>query len=175
MKTITEDGEIIDTNCDECVVFFKTPYNHDRDAEAKRTALYCKDPSLTDQSFKEEVDINTIIERVMQGQELPVSLPEHFGDQAAIPTLYEARSRIAENNATFYNLAPDIRAEFLNDPGRWEDQVRKDLAAGNLANLDRMGLDTGNWIVQARPKPPEAATGGVSNPPETPKETDNKK
>lgn len=175
MKTITEDGEIIDSNCEDCVVFFKTPYNHDRDAEAARTALYCKDVTLTDQSFKEEADINVIIERLKQGAEIPVTLPEHFGDQSMIPTWLETQNRIAENNKTFYNLDPDVRSEFLNDPARWADHVKKQLQEGNLPELDRMGLDTGNWIVQTRPRPPEAATGGPPVPPETPKETETKK
>lgn len=120
--------------------FFKTPYNHDRNAESDRTGLACKDPTLTDQSFKEDADINTIIDRALKGQEFPIVLPEHFGNGVGIPSLYEARSRIAESNATFYNLPPKIREEFLNDPGRWEQQVITDLANGNTENLQRMGL-----------------------------------
>lgn len=145
MKRITEDGEIVDVNCEDCVTgiipFFKTPYNHDTTAESNRTGLKCEDPSRTDQSFKEESDINTVMERIKQGAQPPVPLPEHFGDAFAIPTLLEARTRIAESNAAFYNLAPKIREEFLNDPSRWEDQVIKDVANGNLDNLERMGLD----------------------------------
>lgn len=147
MKTkITEDGEIICEDCDETIVgrvppFFKTPYNHDTDAEAHRTATVNTQKSLTDQSFTEEADINTIMERYGKGLVPSVPLPEHFGDAFQIPTLLEARTRIAESNATFYNLPPKIREEFMGDPARWEQQVIKDINEGNIDDLERMGLD----------------------------------
>lgn len=149
MKRITEDGEIVDVNCDDCVVmqipnigiFFKTPFNHDTNKESDRTGLKCEDTSLADQSFKEEVDINNIMDKVKAGAQLPVTLPEHFGDAFQIPTLLEARTRIAENNATFYKLAPELRAEFLNDPSRWETSVAAAVANNDLDELERYGID----------------------------------
>lgn len=145
MKRITEDGEIVDINCEDCVTGihpnWKTPYNHNTNAESDRTGTLFTDESLTDQSFKEEADINTIMERYGKGAIPNVVLPEHFGDAFAIPTLLEARTRIAENNATFYNLPPKIREEFLNDPARWEERVINDVATGNLDDLERMGID----------------------------------
>lgn len=155
---IDEDtGEVLAT------AFFKTPYNHDRDAESDRTGLVCLDKSLTDQSFKEEVDINTIVDRIRRTGEVPITLPEHFGDGTNIPTLFDARMRIAENNATFYKLPPEIREEFLNDPGRWESQVMKDLDAGNLDNLARMGVDIRDLPVYGY-KPPAAPQEGSPAP-----------
>lgn len=145
MKRITEDGEIVDINCEDCVIgvmpFWKTPHNHNTNNESDRTGTKPEGTSLTDQSFKEEADINTIMERYAKGAQPIVTLPEHFGDAFAIPTLLEARTRIAENNATFYNLPANIRAEFLNDPGRWEEQVINDVTNGDLDNLERMGID----------------------------------
>lgn len=145
MKRITEDGEIVDINCEDCVTgiipFFKTPFNHDTNKESDRTGTKCEDSSLTDQSFKDESDINVLMDRINSGAMPNVVLPEHFGDAFAIPTLLEARTRIAENNATFYKLDPKIREEFLNDPSRWEEQVIKDVATNDLADLERMGID----------------------------------
>lgn len=163
-KYISEDGEVLDTNCEDCgPVFFKTPYNHDRDEEVRLTSLTCTDPSLTDQSFKDDVDINTIVDRLMKTGEVNIPLPEHFGDQSEIPSLYEAAQRIAENNATFYKLSPKIRNEFMNDPLRWAAQVDLDLAQGNVENLQRMGIDI-------HLKPPAAPQAGTPAPgaPETP-------
>lgn len=153
MKYMTEDGEIVDTICEDCQVLWKTPHNHDTQKEAELTATRDFDESKTDQSFKDEADINVLTKRMKLGMPVPPVLPEHFTDR---PTLdYHAmRTIIAESNATFYNLAPDIREEFLNDPGRWETQVQKDMAEGNIENLDRMGL---KFI----PRQPEAATGGT--------------
>lgn len=146
-KKVTEDGEILDTNCEDCVIghvppFFRTPFNYNTHDASLAAATTCNDPSLTDQSFKEEVDINNIMERVKQGAQLPVPLPEHFGDAFDVPTLLEARMKIAENNATFWNLPARIREEFMNDPSRWEVQVQKDIEAGDLDHLEEMGIDT---------------------------------
>lgn len=145
MKRLTEDGEIVDINCEDCVIgvmpFWKTPHNHNTNNESDRTATTCKETSLTDQSFKQEADINFIMEQYGKGKAPNIVLPEHFGDAFAIPTLLEARTRIAQNNATFHSLAPEIREEFLNDPARWEERVIKDVADGNLDDLERMGID----------------------------------
>lgn len=145
MKRITEDGEIVDINCEDCVTgivpFFKTPHNHNRNAESARVATENNGKSLTDQSFKDEADINVIMERYGKGATPNVVLPEHFGDAFQIPTLLEARTRIAENNATFYLLPANIREEFLNDPARWEQRIIEDVNTGNLDDLERMGID----------------------------------
>lgn len=158
-----ETGEIIDQ------VFFKTPNNHDTLAESLRTSTYCEDPSLTDQSFKEEVNINTIMDRVKAGAQLPITLPEHFGDATTIPQYIESVQKIAENNATFYNLAPAIREEFMNDPTRWTVQVMKDLDKGDLNNLKRMGINIDDLQVYTTAKP-AAPQEAISSPgaPETP-------
>lgn len=168
MKYLTDDGELLDENCEDCVIFFKTPNNHNTLHESMKGALVCEEPSKTDQSLKEDADINVIIDRIKKGAQYDIPLPEHFGIDDRIDLL-EARTRIAESNATFYNLAPDIRSEFLNDPARWEEQVTKDLHAGNTENLKRMGIDITKKPVAppvATPAPAAPVEGGV--PPGTP-------
>jgi len=169
-KKITEDGEIVDDICEDCpTVFFKTPYNHDRDVEAKRTALYCKDPSLTDQSFIEDADINTIINRAMRTGEMPVQLPPQYGDPGERLNMHDMYTRIAENNATFYKLPARIRNEYLNDPSRWGDQVLRDLAAGNVENLAKLGIEIDPESIPKAPEPPKAVTAPEGGqPPQTP-------
>lgn len=164
ITVITDTGEIIDMQ-------FATPYNHDTLERARAGALVCNDKSLTDQSFKEDADINVIIDKILKsGKQVDIVLPEHFGIDNRVD-LHEARSQIAKSNATFYNLDPRVREEFNHDPARWEQQVLKDLYAGNVDNLKRMGIQ-----VEKRPaEPPKAATpaaaaaGGSTPPPEPPK------
>lgn len=175
MKYITEDGVILDENCEDCVMFYKTPNNHDVMAVNAKTATYFDEPSKTDQSFVEDADINTVMTRLKAGQQVDIPLPEHFGVDNRID-LYEARMRIAESNATFYNLDPSIRADFLNDPARWEQAVAKALDDGDRGKLRSMGLDVPDPPAAppaGSPVPgPQGATGGVSAPPEPPKTTD---
>lgn len=177
-KYITEDGEIRDVMCEDCVIYWKTPHNHNTKSAAYEGALVCQDPTLTDESFKEDADINNLMERMRKGYVPDVVLPEHFGTDDRI-NLFEARSRIAESNATFYNLDADVRAQFMNDPARWEQQVHLDLAAGNIENLELMGIK-----VEKRPEPPKetlqpeggkGARGEPPLPPKPPEKSDTQK
>jgi len=42
------------------VVFFRTPYNYDVEAASNESAIQCDDPSLAEQNFREQSDINYI-------------------------------------------------------------------------------------------------------------------
>lgn len=144
LKTINGTQVLIDDETGEVLdeIFFKTPYNHDRDQESQRVGLTCQDESLTDQSQAPDADINNIVKRYLHGQALPVPLPEQFGDATDRPqTWLEIQQILATNNATFYRLPPEIRAEFLNNPALWMDQIDRDLATGDLDNLERCGMD----------------------------------
>lgn len=123
--------------------FWKTPYNHDTDEVSKATAIhYPEEVTRTDQSFKDESNINTIMNRIRLGMnEIPPVLPEHFGDATAIPDGTEMRRIVAENNATFYLLDPAIRARFQNDPGMWVETVREHLGMGNVDAVEALGID----------------------------------
>lgn len=154
-----ETGEVLDK------VFFKTPYNHDTDQESERTGLLCLDKSLTDQSFKDEVDINTIINRALRTKEMPNQVPEHFGDATQIPTLFEMRCKIAENNATFYKLPARIREQHSNDPAQWEVQVLTAVNNKDTAELKKLGLSLDELDNPIPPvSPPVAVTGGTPAP-----------
>lgn len=135
MKHITPDGEIIEWT-------WKTPYNHDVDAEAARTATYCKDDSKTQQSFKDEQDINVIVGRVLRTGTLPdIPVPLVYGDLTTQQNYHEMLNAVAETNGLFYRLDPELRAEYKNDPGAWLQDVNDKLQAGDLAPLREMGLD----------------------------------
>lgn len=132
-----ETGEVLSE------VFFKTPYNHDTNAESDRCGLLCEDESLTDQSFKDDADINNIVSRFLKTGHMPVPIPTTFGDATDRPQSWlEIQQVLAANNATFYKLLPDIRAEFQNNPALWMDQIERDLATGDMDNLDRIGMET---------------------------------
>lgn len=152
------DGEIREHEMPE----FKTPYNHDRDFESERTGLFCKDPSLTKQEFKEESDINVILERFMRGGDAPPPvLPEHFMDLTGRTNYFDMATKIAEANRIFYLLDARTRAEHLNDPTRWADAVVKATETGDRDGLRALGLDV-------PPEKPQEPPEGRSKPGATP-------
>lgn len=174
-KYTMPDGEIVEKD----MPAWKTPYNHDTNFESDRTALYCADPSLTKQEFKEDCDINVIIERFIKtGQPPPITLPEHFGDLTTRLTYFEAATAMAEANKLFYLLPAAKRAEHLNDPNRWADTVMVALEKGDTETLIANGIeverraaeggDPGNPLSGGTPAPtpagapsPPAPTGGT--------------
>lgn len=140
------DGEIIEKD----MPIWKTPWNHDTDFESRRTGSFNKEPSLTKQEFKEETNIQFLLERFMKGGEPPpIVLPEHFLDATQQPTYYEMQSRIADANSNFYKLDASMRSRFLNDPALWADAVVTAVNEGDKEFLEECGIEL---------KPQEAAT-----------------
>ena len=54
-------------------VVVRSPYNFDVEAVSRETSLVCNDASRAQQKFKEECDINTIIDRFGLGAQIPMN------------------------------------------------------------------------------------------------------
>jgi phage internal scaffolding protein len=118
--------------------FLRTPYNYDRDVVSDESGLACPEPTLAQQQFRDEADINTILERFGRTGELivPVSVPE-FGDYSEVGDYHSAMNMIIEAQSAFDALPARIRKEFDNDPGRFVDFV---LDENNRDKAVEMGL-----------------------------------
>lgn len=155
---VTRNGELVELGFGE----FKTPFNHDTCEDCARHATVNDKPSLTQQHFREEVDINTIVDRFLKtGEMKQIPLPPQFGDVSEMETDYHAlQNRIAETNALFYKLPAALRASYQNDPGRWVEDVNARLQTGDLDPLRAMGLD----IPRPNVEPPPAENGTQGTP-----------
>ena len=103
------------------------------------TGLRCVDESLTHQEFKEESDINTIIDRFGIGEN-PVQPMEWVTnvDIADAPDNYMAvMNQLNEARDQFMSLPAKVRSQFDNDPGKFVDFVSD---PGNGDELVRLGL-----------------------------------
>lgn len=168
LKYLTTDGVFED-------LLWKTPYNHDTNAESDRVALTCEDPSRTQQQFKESTDINWILATYAQREETPpLALPEHFADLSEGRMTYlEMQERQAEARASFYVLPPQIRADHLNNPALWADQVVQATDRGDWRKLQELGLDAKEPLQPAptpsgdtpAPDPEKEAPGASKTPP----------
>lgn len=86
----------------------------------KPYALYCAEPSLTKQSFKDECDINQIIDRASSGANI-THLNERvarYGDFTQVPDYRTACDVVNRANGLFMELDAKVRERFGNDPGR---------------------------------------------------------
>jgi len=129
----------------------------------KGKSLKC-DPTKgrTQQGFKEECDINSIVERYTKtglwgnSMKAPTEMPI-FGDFTSVPDFVESHRIIAEANELFDALPAAIRKKFNNDPAALLAFVSDE---GNRAEAEKLGIV----------RMPETAPVAESLPKETPKE-----
>lgn len=111
----------IDQDTGEIIApFFRTGYNYDTDKASRETGIACtEEEGRTQQQFKDECDINVIVERFgLTGQ-----LPENprvpvSGDFTGIQDFQTAMNMVREAQEAFMEFPAEIRAEFDNDPGK---------------------------------------------------------
>jgi len=100
-------------------IFLRTPYNYDKDAASNESGLHCEDVSLAQQHFKEECDINTILQKFNITGLLPQQpLSPRYGDFTGIGDYHTAMNRVIAVQDEFEALPAQIRARFDNDPSQ---------------------------------------------------------
>jgi phage internal scaffolding protein len=109
------------------------------DDRSEETGLKCLDDSLTQQQFRDESDINNIVDRFMKTGHLPdpVSMPQYvdyegvFDFQSAMNVVRQADENFmrmdAKVRSRFHN-SPQEFLEFFADPANSEEAVRLGLA-----------------------------------------------
>jgi phage internal scaffolding protein len=102
---------------DPKTVFLRTPYNYDKDAASNESGLACEEPSLTQQHFKDETDINNILRQFNITGMLPEStLSPRYGDFTGISDYQSALNAVIAAESEFDGLPAQIRARFNNNP-----------------------------------------------------------
>lgn len=167
----TDTGELTPINTtykDTIANYWKTPYNHDTVAEAERTGTECKDPSKTQQHFKDQQDINQIVDRFSKTGELPlIPNPLQYGDLTTLDDYHTLETKLAETRALFYRLTPAIRASYRNDPGAWLEDVATRTNNGDFEPLAAMGLEVPKLRPTAEPEGGNTPGAPAPEPPKT--------
>lgn len=156
-KYLTAEGELVELT-------WKTPFNHNTNAESERVGLTCNDPSKAQQSQEEEANINTIVGRFLKTGLLPqAKLPPTLDAFADIFDFQSAMNILAEARHSFMQLDPQVRNAFNNDPHLFVSQIDlmtndpdQDRRAKNFEALRAMGL-----AVEAGPVADQTTLGDV--------------
>lgn len=117
----------------------RVPFVYDADALSEETALRCPEESRTYQEFKEECDINTIIDRFGIGEN-PIEAQKWVTDVdiANAPNSYmDVMNQLNEARDQFMSLPARVRSQFDNDPGKFVSFVSD---SSNLDEMVRLGL-----------------------------------
>jgi Chlamydia-phage Chp2 scaffold (Chlamy_scaf). len=123
---------------------FKKPYE-----PRERLQVKFPNPSRTKQAFKQEANINTILDKYHRTGLMPTyDQPQQYGDYSGVMDYHTAMTKIAEGKSAFADLPSKIRKRFDNNVGAFLDFIHDE------SNLDEM-VELG--LARARPKPePEA-------------------
>ena len=138
-------------------VFLRTPYNYDRDAATNESGLACEEPSLAQQHFKDECDINNILRQFNITGLLPESpLSPRYGDFSGIGDYHTALNRVIAAQDEFEALPAQIRARFDNDPSKLIEFLDDD---NNRPEAEALGLvdKAAAEVVEAAKNTPEKA------------------
>lgn len=173
--TITEDGEIIDTVTYEPIAmappFWKTQFNHDRDAVSLATSTLCTDESKTQQHHLKDADINNILAKFMQTGELPTTGQPTYGEadnrdlQDRIVTSWDIEQAWNELSAEVRNV--------LRSPKNLVDYIDHCQKTGDFEPLEKLGLTVPETLQEPISPPggtpaPESANGAPKEPPAAP-------
>lgn len=142
------------------VPFLRTPFNYNRDYVSNATGLSCPEPTRTQQQFKDDADINVIVERFGLTGDWPENFNMPTSDQFVESMDYhESLSRIREADAQFLTLPAHVREEFNNNPGELIKFLEN---PDNRTRAEKMGLVKPAPPPPAPPATPPATGGGVT-------------
>jgi len=107
--------------------FLRTPYNYDADKVSDETGLSCPEPTLAQQNFKDETDINYIVRQFGLTGELPGKpLSPQYGDFTGVLDYHSAVNAVLAAQDDFMELPAQMRSRFNNDPAQLIDFLSKD-------------------------------------------------
>jgi phage internal scaffolding protein len=116
----------------------KNPITYDRDANSKRSRFIFTKPSRTQRHFRDECDINRIVERFNVTGQLPVgSVQPDYGDFSGITDYQSALNAVMAAQDSFLALPAKVRARFQNDPALFVDFASDE---ANKDELKALGL-----------------------------------
>ena len=129
---------IIDENGEIHNVFLRTPYNYNTDNVSRETALTCETETKTQQQFKDEVDINTIVERFGVTGEMPEMREWPTQEEYLNVFNYqEAMNITVKARETFMLMPAKLRARFQNDPQEFLQYMEN---SENIEESIKLGL-----------------------------------
>lgn len=147
--------------------FIRSAYNYDTDTVSNETGLLCPEPTLAQQQFAEECDINFIAERYGLTGEMPQVLDmPRYGNFEGIFDFQTAQNAVVEAKQQFMTLPAKMRARFNNDPQQLLEFLED---PENRKEAEFLGLIT---TPEAAPETPMGDAGRPeggkppSNPPE---------
>lgn len=101
-------------------MFLRSEYGYDMHAASLETAIDASADGRTQQSFRDECDINILMKRFLVGGQLPVDVRmPTYDDFTGVSNFHEAANAVRVASEAFMEMPPDVRARFGNDAGKF--------------------------------------------------------
>lgn len=150
------------------------PFNMYTGRDTSVFALCDFEPTLTDQSFIDEADVNLIMARALKTGTIPsyADRQPFYGDFTDMPSYMEMRNILIDADNAFMSLPSAIRARFENDPAKFidfaNDEKNKDQLRewGMLSPeaLERLDAEAASAAAAAAASAAGKAAGGDVKP-----------
>lgn len=141
-------------------MFVRSIFNYDTDEVSLATGYSSDMPTMTQQQFKDECDINTIAKNFGMTGRLPSAIyAPTYGDFTDVEDFQGALHAIQEASNAFMLLPANVRERFQHDPAKLVEFCSDSRNADEMAEL---GLS------KQAPKPIPAAPQPVTPTPTSP-------
>lgn len=147
-------------------IFLRSLNNYDRDEASDLHGLKCEDPTLTEQSFAEECDINFIAERYgLTGTAPQLTKLPAYGDYEGIFDYQTAMNTLVAAREQFMTLPAKLRARFGNNPQTFLEWSTDDNNYDEAIKLGLLDKDRAKLRTQSnQPKGPTDETRDRGTP-----------
>lgn len=111
-------------------------FQHAYSEPVRTSDLSCSDPSLTQQGFRDDCDINVLLERFKVTGQMPGSLrlPE-YGDFSGITDFRGAMDAVLGAQSQFLQLPAKVRDRFQNSPQAFMEFMANPTNADEMRSL----------------------------------------
>lgn len=146
----------------------RAPGQYDADKLSDITGLRCPEPTLTQQQFQKEADINHIAEQFGLTGEMPqlLRIPT-AGDFEGIFDYQTAMNTIVEADRAFMTLPAKLRARFENDPAQLLDFLHDEENRDEAIRLGLVPKPSVESLITATAAPGPSGKGETPTPEQT--------
>lgn len=148
---VDENGEL------KMGYFIKTPYNFDSDENSRSTGTSCpEEEDMAQQQFKDECNINVIVERFGVTGEIPQNIRQPMSSDFVDVIDYQtAQNALIEARNSFMQMDAKTRKRFDNDPAKFVSFFELE---ENRAEAEKLGL------INPKAPPPSIPQTGAQPP-----------
>lgn len=146
---IDQDGVILNS-----LPFVRSAYNYDMSTVSRETGLSCPEPTKAQQQFKDECDINVILQRFGVTGHLPITTVQPMtGDFTGVEDYQTALESVRAAQKNFMSLPSKVRERFDGNAQVFVDFC---LNPANIDEVRKLGL---------APRPPAPTLKEIVNEP----------